>query len=74
MVGWSGLMCCYMGQWDVYRNVVASIFVLLLYGSLWCPAQVSVHETRDHGNADYMVVMKGAPERIVSRCTHCMSW
>jgi sodium/potassium-transporting ATPase subunit alpha len=35
--------------------------------------QVSVHEARDHGpDAEYLIVMKGAPERIVSRCSHCM--
>lgn len=30
--------------------------------------QVSVHET-DDGNKSYLLVMKGAPERILDRCT-----
>jgi sodium/potassium-transporting ATPase subunit alpha len=30
--------------------------------------QVSVHETGD-GNLSYLLVMKGAPERILDRCT-----
>lgn len=30
--------------------------------------QVSVHETND-GNPSYLLVMKGAPERILDRCT-----
>ncbi|VDN58909.1 unnamed protein product [Dracunculus medinensis] len=30
--------------------------------------QVSIHET-DDGNDDYLLVMKGAPERILDRCT-----
>lgn len=30
--------------------------------------KVSIHET-DDGNDDYLLVMKGAPERILDRCT-----
>merc|ERR1711887_101622 len=31
--------------------------------------QVSVHETEDPNDARYLLVMKGAPERILERCT-----
>merc|ERR1711872_684087 len=30
--------------------------------------QVSIHESSDHDDSNYLLVMKGAPERIFSRC------
>lgn len=31
--------------------------------------QVSIHETEDPNDPRYLMVMKGAPERILERCT-----
>lgn len=33
------------------------------------PFQVSIHETADTSDLSYLLVMKGAPERILERCT-----
>lgn len=49
-------------------------------GSLWVPArfrhgrpllcpQLSIHETEDPNDNRYLLVMKGAPERILDRCS-----
>lgn len=37
--------------------------------SVCCVLQVSVHETEDPNDPRYLLVMKGAPERIMDRCT-----
>lgn len=35
-----------------------------------CPSpQLSVHETEDENDNRYLLVMKGAPERILDRCS-----
>jgi len=34
--------------------------------------QLSVHETEDTNDNRYLLVMKGAPERILDRCSHIM--
>uniref|UniRef100_H3CRE5 Sodium/potassium-transporting ATPase subunit alpha n=1 Tax=Tetraodon nigroviridis TaxID=99883 RepID=H3CRE5_TETNG len=34
--------------------------------------QLSVHETEDHNDNRYLLVMKGAPERILDRCSTIM--
>lgn len=31
--------------------------------------QVSIHETEDQNDPRYLMVMKGAPERILERCS-----
>ena len=33
------------------------------------PLQVSIHETEDPNDPRYLLVMKGAPERIMDRCS-----
>lgn len=39
-----------------------------------CPLlhQVSIHETQDPSDPRYLLVMKGAPERIMDRCSTIM--
>ena len=44
-----------------------------IYSLYWCNyhvlLQLSVHETEDPNDNRYMLVMKGAPERILDRCS-----
>lgn len=43
-----------------------------LFGSIFlADFQLSIHETED-GDGRYLLVMKGAPERILQRCTQMM--
>lgn len=36
---------------------------------LSCLSQLSIHETEDPNDNRYLLVMKGAPERILDRCS-----
>lgn len=37
-----------------------------------CFLKLSVHETEDESDSRYLLVMKGAPERILERCSTIM--
>lgn len=50
------------------RAASGSLPVRLRHGRLLLCPQLSIHETEDPNDNRYLLVMKGAPERILDRC------
>jgi len=54
-------------------KTVTSITTNNFHVSIFCIfPQLSVHETEDPNDNRYLLVMKGAPERILDRCSTIM--
>lgn len=48
-------------DWIPYAGGLISILIFVI--------QLSIHETEDPNDNRYLLVMKGAPERILDRCS-----
>lgn len=45
---------------------------MLFQMTSYCGTQLSIHETDDPNDKRFLLVMKGAPERILERCSTIM--